>query len=204
MEPRPWHKSYPRGLQTEIDVGSLVTTTSAVEKSLAQNGQRIAISCFGESVSYGELDRYSKALAAYWQAAELKKGDRVAFLMPNGLAYPVALIAALRAGLIVVTVNPLYTEREIENQLGDSGARCVVCMQEHVHVLLRLKAPGLEHIVVAPGPVFRQAGMGVAGNAAVAHGKVSVIGLLDAIGLGGIQPDGRGVPAVHRRNHRGF
>lgn len=183
MDKRPWLSSYPKGLKAEIDVHSLRTLTSSIENSLGDNRNRIAISSSGEQMTFEDLDGFSRAFAAYAQSSGLRRGDRLAILMPNGLPYPVAVVAALRAGLIVVTINPLYTPREIDHQLADAGVKCVMCLDEHVATLLALKSATIEQIVVARGSLFEEASV-TARRERVGNGDVSVIDLRDAISAG--------------------
>jgi long-chain acyl-CoA synthetase len=125
-----WLKSYPEGIPAEIDLGAYSSLRDVLEKSCQRFRNLPAYSNMGATISYGELDRASRDFGAYLQKGlGLKKGDRVAIMLPNLLQYPVALFGVLRAGLTVVTVNPLYTATELEHQLKDSGAVAIVVLE---------------------------------------------------------------------------
>ncbi|HSN38710.1 MAG TPA: AMP-binding protein, partial [Burkholderiales bacterium] len=118
-----WLDSYPQGIPAEIDVHSCLSLRDMLEQSCLRFRDKIAFANMGVSMTYGELDRLSRDFGAYLQNdLGLHKGDRVAIMLPNLLQYPVALFGALRAGMIVVNINPLYTATELEQQLVDSGA----------------------------------------------------------------------------------
>jgi long-chain acyl-CoA synthetase len=137
---RPWLASYPQGVPHEINAQAYPSLVAMFEETSAQVPQRPAFSSFGKSISYAELDRLSARFAA-WLAGELKlgKGDRVAIMMPNLLQYPVALFGTLRAGCTVVNVNPLYTARELEHQLRDSGAKVIVVLENFAATLASVR-----------------------------------------------------------------
>ena len=119
---RIWLKQYPAGVPADIDVTQYSSLVELLEESFAKFADRKAFICMDKSISYRDLDEMSQALAAYLQSKGLQKGARVAMMMPNVLQYPVSIAAVLRAGYAVVNVNPLYTPRELEHQLKDSGA----------------------------------------------------------------------------------
>ncbi len=123
MTDRPWLSSYPQSVPADIDASQYPSLVALMEESFKKYADRTAYSFMGKDISYGETDRQSKSFAAYLQGLGLVKGDRVAAMMPNCPQYPIAVAAILRAGLILVNVNPLYTPRELEHQLKDSGAR---------------------------------------------------------------------------------
>ena len=124
---RPWLKSYPNGVPAEIDVNEFHSVSAVFDASVAKYRDRPAYSSFGKVLTYGETDALVEQFAAYLLGElKLKKGDRVALMMPNCLQYPVATFGVLRAGLTVVNVNPLYTARELKHQLVDSGAAVLV------------------------------------------------------------------------------
>ena len=124
---RPWLQSYPKGVPAEIDVNEFHSVASVFDASVAKFRDRPAYSSFGKVLTYGETDALVEQFAAYLLGElKLKKGDRVALMMPNCLQYPVATFGVLRAGLTVVNVNPLYTARELKHQLVDSGAAVLV------------------------------------------------------------------------------
>lgn len=132
---RIWLKSYPQGVPTDIDVSAFASIKDVLAKSCEKFASRPAFTCMDKSLSFGEVDRMSREFAAYLQSLGLKKGDRVAIMMPNILQYPVAVFGILRAGLIVVNTNPLYTARELEHQLHDSGAKAVVILENFAATL---------------------------------------------------------------------
>ena len=147
---RPWLSAYPEGVPDDIDVGRYPSLVHLMEESFRQHGSRTAYSFMGKDVSYAQTDSLSQAFAAYLQALGLVKGDRVAVMMPNVPQYPVAVAAILRAGLVVVNVNPLYTARELEHQLKDSGAKAIVIIENFAHTLEQcLAATPVKHVVLA-------------------------------------------------------
>jgi long-chain acyl-CoA synthetase len=146
---KPWLKSYPKGVPAEIDVNQFSSLKDILEKSCKRFADRPAFSNMGVSMSYAELDRQTRDFGAFLQSLPgMKKGERVAIMMPNCLQYPVALFGTLRAGMTVVNVNPLYTPRELEHQLKDSGARTIVIIENFAHTLQEVIAKtGVEHVV---------------------------------------------------------
>ena len=130
-----WLKSYPEGVPAEIDINEYQSLAQLFDEAAAKFGQRKAFTCMGKSITFAELDQQSAAFGAWLQSNGLKKGDRVALMMPNVLQYPVGLFGVLRAGGTVVNVNPLYTPRELEHQLKDSGAETIVVIENFAHVL---------------------------------------------------------------------
>jgi long-chain acyl-CoA synthetase len=132
---RPWLKAYPEGVSADIDTTEYASLAALMQDSFAQYADRVAYSFLGKDVTFGETDKLSQALAAYLQSLGLAKGDRAAIMMPNCPQYPVAVAAILRAGLVVVNVNPLYTPRELEYQLKDSGAKAIVIMENFASTL---------------------------------------------------------------------
>ncbi len=134
-----WLKQYPAGVPAQIRVDLFESLVALIEESFAKYRDRPAYRFMGRSISYGEVDEASRALAAWLQSRNLQRGDRVAIMMPNVPQYPVTVAAILRAGLVVVNVNPLYTPRELEHQLKDSGAKAIVLLEnfaatlQHVH-----------------------------------------------------------------------
>jgi long-chain acyl-CoA synthetase len=126
---RIWLKSYPRGVPAVIDINTYASLRDVFEESCAKFSARRAFTCMGKSVTFAKLDELSRAFGAYLQGVGLRKGDRVALMMPNILQYPVCLFGILRAGCAVVNVNPLYTARELEHQLTDSGAQIIVVVE---------------------------------------------------------------------------
>ncbi|MEO8741636.1 MAG: AMP-binding protein [Lysobacteraceae bacterium] len=125
--PRPWLDNYPAGVTPEINQDEFSSIVAVLESACEHFRERPAFRNFGTTLTYGDLDRMSSQFAAYLlNDLQLKKGDRVALMMPNLLQYPIAIMGVLRAGMIVVNVNPLYTPRELKHQLKDSGAVAIV------------------------------------------------------------------------------
>jgi len=145
-----WLKHYPAGVPAEVDLGSYRSVVALLEESFARYREREAYVCMGRGMSFGELDNLSRQFAAFLQNKGLKRGDRVAVMLPNVLQYPIAAAAVLRAGLILVNVNPLYTPRELKHQLNDSGAKAIVVMENFATTVQQVaKESPLEHIIVA-------------------------------------------------------
>src|SRR3954471_16783606 len=146
---RIWLKSYPPGVPAEIDVNQYGSLVELFEKSIRAYGERPAFHCMGKTITFSELDAHARNFGASLQARGLKKGARVAIMMPNCLQYPIAMFGVLRAGCTVVNVNPLYTPRELEHQLKDSGAEAIVVLENFGHVLQEVRAKTqVKHIVV--------------------------------------------------------
>ena len=132
---RPWLNAYPEGIPTEIDPEGYSSLKALIERSFERFASEPAFSNAGTRLSYTEMDELSRHFAAFLQSRGLRHGDRIAIMMPNLLQYPVAVFAALRAGLAVVNVNPLYTPRELEHQLRDSGARAILVLENFAHTV---------------------------------------------------------------------
>ncbi|MEO6566863.1 MAG: AMP-binding protein [Casimicrobiaceae bacterium] len=124
-----WLKQYPKGVPAEIDINEYSSVRDIFEESVGKFPARLAFTCMGKSLTFAELDTLSSAFGAWLQGMGCVKGTRVALMMPNILQYPVALFGTLRAGCTVVNVNPLYTPRELEHQLSDSGAEILICVE---------------------------------------------------------------------------
>ena len=147
---RLWLGSYPEGVPADIDPEQYSSLVALMEESFARYAERTAYSFMGQSFSYRQTDEESLALAAYLQSLGLAKGDRVAVMMPNVPQYPVAVAAILRAGLVVVNVNPLYTPRELEHQLRDSGAKAIVIIENFAATLEKcIAGTPVQHVVLA-------------------------------------------------------
>jgi len=172
---RFWLKNYPAGVPHEIDHNRYRSLVELLEESFSKFRERKAYVGFGKSIRFGEVDEMSRTLGAWLQARGLKKGDRVALMMPNVLQYPVAIAAVLRAGLVVVNVNPLYTPRELEHQLKDSGARAIILLENFAATLQKvLPRTAIEHIVVASMGDLLGFGKGTLVNTVVRHVKKMV------------------------------
>ena len=147
---KPWLKQYPAGVPAEIDASQFRSLAHLLDDSFQKNRDRRAFECMGKVLTYGEVDTLSRQLAAWLQSRGLAPGARVALMMPNVLQYPVALAAVLRAGYVVVNVNPLYTPRELEHQLKDSGAEAIVILENFATTLQQvLPNTPVKHVVVA-------------------------------------------------------
>ena len=133
---RNWLKQYPPGVPADIDPDRYASLREIFEEACIAHRHSPAFTNMGATLSYTQLDELSRAFAAWLQKKSgLVPGDRVALMMPNILQYPIALFGALRAGMVVVNTNPLYTARELEHQLKDSGAKAIVIVENFVHVL---------------------------------------------------------------------
>ncbi|MDG4887330.1 MULTISPECIES: long-chain fatty acid--CoA ligase [unclassified Mesorhizobium] len=147
---KPWLKNYPKNMPAEIGPLPYDSIGDFLVGACKQFASRPAFVCMGKSISYAELERLSAAFGAYLQSKGLEKGARVALMMPNVLQYPVAMMAVLRAGFTVVNVNPLYTPRELEHQLKDSGAQAIVILENFANTLQAVIArTPVKHVVVA-------------------------------------------------------
>jgi len=133
---RPWLASYPKGIPAEVDLEKYASIVSVLDEVCRDFGDRPAFANFGKQLTYADVDRLSTQFANYLlHELKLKKGDRVALMMPNILQYPIAIFGVLRAGLTVVNTNPMYTARELKHQLTDSGASAIVVLENFAHVL---------------------------------------------------------------------
>ncbi|MDR7098695.1 long-chain acyl-CoA synthetase [Lysobacter niabensis] len=149
---RPWLAEYPAGVPAEIDVNEFPSVVSVLEKAIDTYRDRPAFANLGKVLTYGDIDRLSRQFAAYLVGElGLKKGDRVAIMMPNCLQYPVAIFGTLRAGLTVVNVNPMYTARELKHQLVDSGASVLVVLDNFGHTVQEVVAETSVKQVITTG-----------------------------------------------------
>jgi long-chain acyl-CoA synthetase len=149
MTDRIWLKSYPPGVPADIDSNAYASLVHLMEESFEKFADRPAYSFMGRDISYGQTDLFSRQFAAYLQTLGLAKGDRIAIMMPNVPQYPVAVAAILRAGYVVVNVNPLYTPRELEHQLKDSGAKAIVIIENFATTLEKcIAATPVKHVVL--------------------------------------------------------
>jgi long-chain acyl-CoA synthetase len=147
---RIWLKQYSPGVPADIDTSQYGSLVELLEESFAKFADRKAFICMDKSISYRDLDEMSLSLAAFLQGKGLAKGARVALMMPNVLQYPIATAAVLRAGCAVVNVNPLYTPRELEHQLKDSGAEAIVVLENFAHTVEQvLPHSQVKHVIVA-------------------------------------------------------
>ena len=132
---RPWLKAYPPGVPYDVDADQYGSLVALMEEAFKKNASKVAYSFMGKEVTFGETDSLSVAFGAYLQSLGLAKGDRIAIMMPNVPQYPITVAAILRAGFVVVNVNPLYTPRELEHQLKDSGAKAIVIIENFANTL---------------------------------------------------------------------
>jgi long-chain acyl-CoA synthetase len=145
-----WLKSYQAGVPSEIDCSQYHSLTHLLEEAFHKYAERPAYVCMDKTITYAELDRMSQQMGAWLQSRGLAKGARVAIMLPNVLQYPVAMAAVLRAGYVVVNVNPLYTPRELQHQLADSGAEAIIVLENFACTLEAVRArTGVKHIIVA-------------------------------------------------------
>jgi long-chain acyl-CoA synthetase len=145
----PWLSQYPASIPPEIDVEQFRNVAELAEHAMREYANNVAFHCGGTDITYAELDRLSAKFAAHLQKSGFKSGDRFALMMPNVLQYPIALMACLRAGLTVVNCNPLYTPRELQHQLKDSGAKGILAIENFASVLQEvIEATDVRHVVL--------------------------------------------------------
>ncbi len=176
MQPEFWNDKRPAGVPNDIDLAAYRSVVEVFERACKAHADRPAFSNMGVTLSYSDLERYSAAFAAWLQHhTDLQPGDRIAIQMPNLLQYPVAVFGALRAGLIVVNTNPLYTAREMRHQFQDSGARALVYLNTFGnHVQEVLADTAIEHLIEVQIGDMLPALKGALVNAAVKHLKKMV------------------------------
>jgi long-chain acyl-CoA synthetase len=144
-----WFKNYPQEVKKDIDPSTYNSVVELLEKSVKKFGYKNAYVNFGKSMSFNELDHHSKTFASYLQNSGLNPGDRIAIQMPNLLQYPIALFGALRAGLIVVNTNPLYTPREMKHQFNDAGIKAIVILANFASNLEKiLSKTNIQHVII--------------------------------------------------------
>ena len=149
MTDRIWLKHYPQGVPAEIKPEAYTSLVALMEESFQKYAKRVAYSFMGKEVTYAQTDSLSRAMGVYLQSLGLAKGDRVAIMLPNVPQYPVAVAAILRAGYVLVNVNPLYTPRELEHQLKDSGAKAIIIIENFAHTLEQvITNTPVKHVVV--------------------------------------------------------
>ncbi len=150
MTERPWLQHYPQGVPPDIDPSQYPSLVALIDDSFSKYAERTAYSFMGKDISYAETDAQARAMAAYLQSLGLARGDRVAIMMPNVPQYPATVAGILRAGYVVVNVNPLYTARELEHQLKDSGAKAIVIIENFAATLQKcIGATPVQHVVLA-------------------------------------------------------
>ncbi len=149
MNDRIWLKTYPPGVPADIDVNRYGSVVEMMEESFQKFASRSAFSFMGKELSYKQIDELSQTFGAYLQSLGLVRGDRVAVMMPNVMQYPVAVAGIMRAGYTLVNVNPLYTARELEHQLKDSGAKAIVILENFAATLEKcIAATPVKHVVL--------------------------------------------------------
>ncbi|VEG13033.1 AMP-binding protein [Moraxella cuniculi] len=172
----PWYKTYQEhGIEFDFSLPNNINSLVDIfEQAFARFGERVAFTCMDKSITYRELDNYSRQIAAYLQSLGLTKGDKVAVMMPNILQYPIAMIGIVRAGLTLVNVNPLYTSHELEHQLNDSEAKALFIVENFAHTFEKVANKGqVKHVIVASlGDMLGLKGLLV--NAVVRHVKKMV------------------------------
>ena len=192
---KPWLAKYPAGVPAEIDAGAFASLRDLLAASCTRFAERPACASMGTSLTYRELDQASLAFAAWLQSvAGLQRGDRVALMLPNLLQYPVALFGVLRAGMVAVNVNPMYTPRELEHQLKDSGAAGIVVLENFAHTLQRvIAATAVRVVVTTQAGDLQPALKRLLVNAVVKHGRKQVPPwrLPGAVSLGRALAEGR-------------
>jgi long-chain acyl-CoA synthetase len=194
-----WLKSYPPGVPADIDPDQYGSLVQILEESFQKYAANNAFVCMDKFLTYAELDAMSKRLGAWLQSRGMAKGARVAVMMPNVLQYPVALAAILRAGYTVVNVNPLYTPRELEHQLKDSGSEAIIVLENFAHTVQQVlgKTP-VRHVVVASMGELLGGVKGMLVDFVVR----SVKKMVPDFSIPHMVRRGRRLPAVHRRHHR--
>lgn len=138
MQNKPWLQNYPNGIPVHIEEGKYETLLEFVKESIGKFKDNPAFECFGKRLTYGQVDQLSNQFGAYLQSRGLKKGDKIALMMPNLLQYPIALFGALKAGLVVVNTNPLYTSREMHHQFNDSEVKAIIIAENFAHNLEKI------------------------------------------------------------------
>lgn len=151
MDERFWVKNYPAGVPANIDIHQYDTVTEFLSSNFKKFSSNIAYHCMGKDLTYGEVDRLSDQFAAYLQSRGLEQGDRFAIMLPNILQFPIAATAALKAGFILVNTNPLYTPREMEHQLTDSGVKGILIADNFAHNLEKIIAKTDIKVVITTG-----------------------------------------------------
>ncbi|MCF6262535.1 MAG: AMP-binding protein [Xanthomonadales bacterium] len=172
---KPWLQGYPADVPEEIDLSTYSSIVDVFNQSVEKYAKRTAFINMGTSMSYSQLDKHSRDFAAYLQSIGLKKGDRVAIMMPNLLQYPIAVFGILRAGMVVINTNPLYTVRELTHQLSDAGASAVIIVENFADVLEKTlpKVP-IKHVITTRLGDMLDFPKGMLTNLAVKHIKKMV------------------------------
>ncbi len=172
---RPWLDHYPAGVPEQINIDEYASVAAVIDQALTNFADRPAFTNFGKTLSYREIDEASRQFAGYLTGVlKLGKGDRIAIMLPNVLQYPIALFGALRAGLVVVNTNPMYTARELKHQLEDSGAKAIVVLDNFAATLQEVVAQTHVQHVVTTGLGDLLGAKGIVINFALKHIKKMV------------------------------
>ena len=173
---KPWLKSYPAGIPEEIDINAFSSVANIFDTSVSEFSELPAYTNFGKTISYNDLEVYTAQLGAYLKnEIGLAKGERVAVMMPNLLQNPIAIFGILRAGLVVVNTNPLYTTRELKHQINDSGAKAIIIVENFAHVLQEvIDETPIEHVITTKMGDMLSPVKGFIINAVVKHVKKMV------------------------------
>ncbi len=176
MQEYPWFNFYPKSVPHEVDVHAYKSVVELFEESVQQYRDAVAYECMGKQLTFHQLDKMSRDFAAYLQHdLKMKKGDRIGIQMPNVLQYPVVMFGALRAGLIVVNVNPLYTASEMKHQYSDAGVDAIVILANFAHNLQKIRKDlSVKHVIVTQIGDFLGGVKGMVVNLVVKHVKKMV------------------------------
>ena len=139
-EQRPWLKNYPGGVPANIDSDAYCSVVEMMEATFNKYRKKVAFICMDKGITFDQVDKMSRDFGAYLLSRGLEPGDKIALMMPNLLQYPIALFGALRAGLVIVNTNPLYTPREMKHQFTDSGAKAIVIAENFAFNLEQILA----------------------------------------------------------------
>jgi long-chain acyl-CoA synthetase len=200
-EPKPWLRHYPPGVPATIDEASLGTLADIFDESVRRFPQRPAAESFGHRLTYAEMAAGASAVASWLQSQKIGKGDRVAIMLPNVMAYPVILFGALIAGATVVNVNPLYTPRELTHQLQDSGARILFVLENFAHTVEQARDVRLTTVIVKPGDLLGLKGTIVNLVSRYVKRAVPDYRLPSAVSFGDVIKEGRKRPPARIEIH---
>jgi long-chain acyl-CoA synthetase len=200
-EPKPWLRHYPPGVPATIDEASLGTLADIFDESVRRFPQRPAAESFGHRLTYAEMAAGASAVASWLQSQKIGKGDRVAIMLPNVMAYPAILFGALIAGATVVNVNPLYTPRELTHQLQDSGARILFVLENFAHTVEQARDVRLTTVIVKPGDLLGLKGTIVNLVSRYVKRAVPDYRLPSAVSFGDVIKEGRKRPPARIEIH---
>jgi long-chain acyl-CoA synthetase len=200
-EPKPWLRHYPPGVPATIDEASLGTLADIFDESVRRYPERPAAESFGHRLTYAEMASAAAAVASWLQSQKIGKGDRVAIMLPNVMAYPAILFGALIAGATVVNVNPLYTPRELTHQLQDSGARILFVLENFAHTVEQARDVRLTTVIVKPGDLLGLKGTIVNLVSRYVKRAVPDYRLPSAVSFGDVIKEGRKRPPARIEIH---